>query len=192
MDDTRHSISSLLAAAAERAVPVVRGVDERQLGGATPCSGYTVGELLNHFFDVVVNFAALGRKKPSAFAARPDYLGTGDWRERFADEVDLLVAAWGAPGAEEGTTGAMHQSARTVGCMALLDLTVHAWDLARATGQAYAADPAGVATLAGIIDELAPAARDAGMFDEPVRTAPDAAPFERLLAATGRDPYWGG
>ncbi|WP_030209640.1 TIGR03086 family metal-binding protein [Streptomyces sp. NRRL S-87] len=190
MDDKQHSISSLLAAAAARAVPVVRGVDERQLGGPTPCSGYSVRELLDHFFDVVVNFTRLGGKKPSAFAEKPDYLGTSDWRERFADEVDRLVSAWGAPGAEEGTTGAMHQPARTVGCMALLDLTVHAWDLARATGQEYVPDPAGVATLAAVIDELAPAARDAGMFDEPVHTAADPSPFEELLAATGRDPYW--
>ncbi|MFI8102160.1 TIGR03086 family metal-binding protein [Streptomyces sp. NPDC086023] len=190
MSDNRHSIGSLLGAAAARAVPVVRGVDERQLGGATPCSGYDVGELLNHFFDVVVNFTELARKRPSAFAEKPDYLGTGDWRERFADEADRLVAAWSAPGAEDGTTGHANQPARVVGRMVLLDMTVHAWDLARATGQEFSPDPDAVDELAGVIGDMAPAARDAGMFDEPVEPLPEDDRFERLLAATGRDPHW--
>ncbi|MFG2982164.1 TIGR03086 family metal-binding protein [Streptomyces sp. NPDC048258] len=185
-----NSISSLLGAAAARAVPVVRAVREEQLGDPTPCAGYDVRELADHLFDVVVNFTRLARKQPSRFEEEPHYVGTGDWRGLFVEEVDRLVAAWGEPGAEEGTTGGMHQPARTVGTMVLLDMTVHVWDLARATGQDFTPDPAGVEVLSGVIGDLAPAARDAGMFDEPKQVATDASRFEELLAATGRDPGW--
>ncbi|WP_348772298.1 hypothetical protein [Streptomyces sp. SS52] len=68
---------------------------------------------------------------------RPDT----DWRAAFAREADALVAAWAAPGAEEGTTGQMEMPARTVAHMALLDLTVHAWDLAVATVQSSRRTP---------------------------------------------------
>ncbi|MBT2408069.1 MULTISPECIES: TIGR03086 family metal-binding protein [unclassified Streptomyces] len=188
MDDS--SINSLLGAAVSRAVPVVKAVREEQLGDPTPCSGYGVGELLDHLFDIVVNFTRLAQKKPSAFEEAPDYLTTDDWRERFAGAAGRLVAAWGEPGAEEGTTGGMHQPARMVGTMVLLDMTVHVWDLARATGQDFTPDPAGVEVLSGVIGDLAPAARDAGMFDEPKQVAADASRFEAVLAATGRDPGW--
>jgi uncharacterized protein (TIGR03086 family) len=103
------------------------------------------------------------------------------------------VAAWSAPGAEEGTTGGMNMPARLVGSMALLDLTVHVWDLARATGQEYpGADEAVAAELSGAVDELAPTARKMGVFGEPVPVAEGASVFERLLGRTGRDPYWNG
>ncbi|MEU9305118.1 TIGR03086 family metal-binding protein [Streptomyces sp. NPDC048269] len=188
--DNSSSISSLLGAAAARAVPAVRAVREEQLGDPTPCARYDVRKLTDHLFDVVVNFTRLARKQPSRFQEDPHHVGTGDWRGLFAEEAGRLAAAWGEPGAEEGTTGGMHQPARTVGTLVLLDMTVHVWDLARATGQEFTPDPAGVEVLAGVIGDLAPAARDAGMFDEPKRVATDASPFEALLAATGRDPGW--
>lgn len=188
MDDS--SIGSLLGAAAARAVPVVRAVREEQLGDPTPCAAFDVRELTGHLLDVVVNFTRLARKESSAFDKDADYLSRGDWRDLFADGAARLVAAWSEPGAEEGTTGGMNQPARFVGTIALMDLTVHAWDLARATHQDYAADPAGVEVLAAAIEDLAPAARDAGIFDAPKQVPADASPFEALLAATGRDPGW--
>ena len=40
------------------------------------------------------------------------------------------------------------------------------------------------------VAELAPTAREMGMFGVPVEPAEGASAFERLLARTGRDPYW--
>lgn len=72
--------------------------------------------------------------------------------------------------------------------MVLLDLTVHAWDLARATGRSFEPDPAVVAGLAEEVERMAPMARQAGVFGEAVEPPADATAFERLLATTGRDP----
>ncbi|MCX5269323.1 TIGR03086 family metal-binding protein [Streptomyces sp. NBC_00199] len=185
-------IGELLGRARERAEPVLRGVPDAALAGPTPCAEYDVKALVNHVFQVVVQFQRLAAKEESEFGEAPDRVGAGpDWRERLAAETDLLVAAWSAPGAEEGTTGAMDMPARLVGSMALLDLTVHVWDLARATGQDFPeADEAVVAELAGAVAVLEPTARRMGVFGEAVAAAEDASPFERLLARTGRDPHW--
>ncbi|MFF3940648.1 TIGR03086 family metal-binding protein [Streptomyces phaeofaciens] len=191
---TTYGIGELLGRARERAVPVVRGIADGALAAPTPCAEYDVKDLVNHVFQVVVQFQRLAVKEASDFTETPDVV-TGDpgWRERLVEETGRLVAAWSAPGAEEGTTGAWDMPARLVGSMALLDLTVHVWDLARATGQEYgAADEAGVAELAGAVAVLEPTARKMGVFGEAVAAPEDASAFERLLARTGRDPRWKG
>ncbi|WP_055565492.1 TIGR03086 family metal-binding protein [Streptomyces atriruber] len=190
-------ISELLALAAERAAPVVRALPDDRLGDPTPCADYDVRALVNHLFHVVVQFQELAAKRNSDFSETPDHLANSgdDWRERLLGEVDELVLAWGEPGADEGTTGAMDMPAETVGCMVLLDLTVHAWDLARATGQEYrqgeGEGDAVVERLTAAVAGMAPMARKMGVFGEavPVDEA-RATAFERLLAETGRDPYW--
>ncbi|MGA5201191.1 MULTISPECIES: TIGR03086 family metal-binding protein [Streptomyces] len=187
-----YGIGELLDLARERAVPVVRGIPDAALAAATPCAEYDVRALVDHLFQVVVQFQRLAAKEASDFGGTVGVVAEDPgWRERFAREADRLVAAWSAPGAEEGTTGGMSMPARLVGAMVLLDLTVHVWDLARATGQDFpGADEAVVAELAGAVDELAPTARKMGVFGEPVPEGEDASAFERLLARTGRDPQW--
>lgn len=183
------TISELLDAAAERAVPVVRGIADDRLADPTPCVEYDVRSLADHLIQVVINFQKLAAKQDSDFASEPHYM-EGDWRGRFADETAALVAAWAAPGAEDGTTGSMGFPARTVGNMALGDLTVHAWDLARATGQEFTPDPAVVDEIGPALAQMAPMARQGGVFGEPVEVGDDASPFDRVLALTGRDPHW--
>ncbi|MFD6279908.1 TIGR03086 family metal-binding protein [Streptomyces sp. NPDC060209] len=183
------TISELLEGAATQAVPVVRGIDDAQLAVGTPCSEYDVRALLNHLFLVIGNFQALAVKGSTDFS-RTDDVVTGDWRGRFDDETALLVKAWAEPGAEEGAPGSMGIPARTVGLMVLGDLTVHAWDLARATGQDFEPDPAVVAELEPGLAAMAPQAREMKVFGEPFPAPPGATAFERVLAVTGRDPGW--
>lgn len=161
-----QKISELLDVAAARALPVVRGIDDGRLGDPTPCETYDVRALLNHLFLVVVNFQALAAREEADFAREPDFL-TGDWRGRFGAETDRLVRAWNVPGAEEGTTGGMGLPARTVGLMVLGDLTVHAWDLARAADAEFVPDPGVVDELGPGLAAMAPQAREAKVFGEP-------------------------
>ncbi|QHY97417.1 hypothetical protein SSPS47_20125 [Streptomyces sp. S4.7] len=186
MDD---KISTLLEAAAADALPVLRGVRDDQLTLPTPCAEYDVHGLLDHLFQVITNFQALAGKGESDFGTPPERLAD-DRRERFAAEIDRLIGAWAAPGAEDGLTGAMNMPARTVGAMALGDLTVHSWDLARATGQPYEPDAAVVRMLGVEFTALAPTARSMNVFGEPFPVDGEATPFESLLAETGRDPGW--
>ncbi|WP_327296005.1 MULTISPECIES: TIGR03086 family metal-binding protein [unclassified Streptomyces] len=183
------AISDLLAAAAARALTVVRGIGDAQLADRTPCAEYDVHALVNHLIHVLVNFQALAARKDVDFSSEPEYV-VGDWRRRFGEETAALVTAWAAPGAEDGTAGAMNLPARTVGHMVLGDLTVHAWDLARATGQDFVPEPAVVDELSPALADMAPMARAGGVFGEPVQVAAGASAFDRVLALTGRDPHW--
>ncbi|WP_329156565.1 TIGR03086 family metal-binding protein [Streptomyces anulatus] len=184
-----QTIGELLEAAADRALPVVRGIDDGQLGGGTPCAEYDVRALVNHLFQVVVNFQALAAREEVDFGQVPEFVA-GDWRGRFGDETARLVEAWSVPGVEEGTTGRMELPARTVGLMVLGDLTVHAWDLARATGADFVPEERVLDELGPGLAAMAPQAREMKMFGEPFPVGEGASAFERLLAVTGRDPGW--
>ncbi|MFC7760727.1 TIGR03086 family metal-binding protein [Catellatospora bangladeshensis] len=130
------TISNLLRASADRAAPVLAAIRDEQLGAPTPCAEYGVGDLINHLFQVVDNFEGLARKEPTDWSGTPDVLGT-DWRVRFAAETDALVAAWTPESALEGVSVNMGLPQLTIGRMVLLDLVLHPWDLAVATGQEF-------------------------------------------------------
>jgi len=182
--------SELLAVAAPRTVAVVRGISDDQLDLPTPCPEYTVRGLLNHLFDVVVNFQELARRGEVDWSGKTDHVTEG-WRDRFAAETVRLIEAWSDPAALAGVSPGMGLPQETVGDMALADLTVHGWDLARATGQpGVPAEPAVLAALHGFMDRMGETGQRMGAFGEPVPIAPDAAELDRLLGRTGRDPAW--
>jgi uncharacterized protein (TIGR03086 family) len=178
-------ISELLAAAAERTVPVVHGIDDNQLSDPTPCAEFQVRDLVNHLFQVVVNFQALATKQDADFDAKPDFLA-GDWRNRFADETRKLVDAWSDPAAIEGTSPRMGLPQAAVANLVLVDLTVHGWDLSQGTGQDYTPSPAVVAAVTPFTEQMAPLGRERGAFAEMTEFPPDADEFIRLLSLTGR------
>jgi uncharacterized protein (TIGR03086 family) len=184
-----ETISDLLDEAARRAVPVVAGIPDEALTAPTPCAEYRVRDLLDHLFHVVVGFQELAEKREADFSSTPEYV-RGDWRDRFPRETRALVRAWSRPEAEEGTAGAMGLPARTLGAMVLLDLTVHPWDLARATGGDFEPCESALTELEALAEQMGPTARSVGAFAEPVPVAPDAGRFARLLGALGRDPQW--
>lgn len=182
-------ITRLLAAAGTRALPVVDGITDDRFAEPTPCADYTVADLANHLYQVVVNFQVLAAKGDVDWTVPADYLH-GDWRKQFAAEVDNLIAAWAAPDSEEGVSPGWGIPSRTVGHMALLDLTLHAWDLARATGQSYEPAPEAVAEIAAFIDAMAPMARENKVFGPEFPVPADAPAFVRILGAAGRNPDW--
>ncbi|MCM0676967.1 TIGR03086 family metal-binding protein [Micromonospora phytophila] len=179
--------SELLAAAALRTVAVVRAIADDQLDLPTPCRDYAVRDLLNHLFQVVVNFQALAAKRAVEWTDKPDHLADG-WRDRFETETRWLVDAWSDPSSLQGVSAGMGLPQETVGGMALLDLTVHGWDLATATGQPYQPAPGVTAALHGLVERLGPQARKMGVFADPVPASPELSELERLIALTGRDP----
>ncbi|MDG4803537.1 TIGR03086 family metal-binding protein [Micromonospora sp. WMMD980] len=125
------------ATSAMASVPTGSGAGLQPVSGAsdrpTPCPEYPVRDLLNHLFEVAVNFQAMARREEVDWSGGVDHLTDG-WRDRFATETQRLVEAWSDPDALEGVSPGMGLPQETVGLMALIDLTVHGWDLARATG----------------------------------------------------------
>ncbi|MGH3655911.1 MAG: TIGR03086 family metal-binding protein [Micromonosporaceae bacterium] len=184
-----ETIPDLMRSTTAAAVPVVRGITDDQLDNPTPCAEYDIRALLNHLFDGVVTFQARARKESTEMSPTKDYL-TGDWRTAFEAEVGTLVKEWSQPGALEGTSGPMNMPQQVLAQMAIGDLAVHGWDLARATGQQHEVESATAETLLAGLMEMAPMAREAGAFGEAVEVPEDAPVFTRLLGVTGRDPSW--
>jgi uncharacterized protein (TIGR03086 family) len=182
-------ISSLIESAGPTVIGAVRGVRDEQLGGPTPCAEFAVRDLLNHLLQVAVNFQALAHRKDVDWAPGPDRL-TGDWRAAFASDVQQLRADWSDPAALEGVSPGMGLPQRTLGLMLVVDLVVHGWDLAAATGQPYDVPAELRAATAEFLEQMAETGRQMGAFG-PAATAPDdAGELERLLAVTGRNPRW--
>ncbi|NMO57103.1 TIGR03086 family protein [Actinoplanes sp. TBRC 11911] len=178
-------ISTLLTAAAARTVPVIRGIRDDQLGHPTPCEDFRVRELFNHLYQNVGNFTELAARKEPDSTTTPDEI-TGDWRTRFAEQTERLVEAWSDPAALEGTSPASGMPQEMVGGLALLELTVHGWDVARATGQRYTPDPAAVALLIPLFEQVGQVGRDLGLYGEVIEVGAEAGDFARLLGLTGR------
>ncbi|GID31873.1 TIGR03086 family metal-binding protein [Paractinoplanes brasiliensis] len=179
-------ISTLMAAAAERTVPVVRGVRDEQLDDATPCAEFRVRDLLNHLFQVVVVFQGAARREPLDMSNTPDSIAEG-WRDRFADETERMIAAWSDPDALEGVSAGAGLPQAMVGNLALADLTIHGWDLATATAQPYTPHDGAVEALLPFMEQMAPTGRKLGAFkNEVVEAPPGAGEFEQLLALSGR------
>jgi uncharacterized protein (TIGR03086 family) len=180
-------MDTLLKAASDAALPVVRGIDAQALHLPTPCAEYTVQQLMNHLFQVVVNFQNLAAKQAADFTVTPDYLH-GDWQDKFELETARLVDAWAQPSAMQGVSPGMGLPQEVVAQMALLDLTVHPWDLAKATGQQFTPAPGAVEVLDAFVDRMGDTARQMNMFGQPCHVPDEASPMEKLIARTGRDP----
>ncbi|MFI6095224.1 TIGR03086 family metal-binding protein [Lentzea sp. NPDC051213] len=178
-------LSVLLDRARDHALPVIENIADDDLTRPTPCSDYDVRALLDHLLHVVVEFQKLAAKQDADFSHTPSY---PDWRAQYPGETAKLVEAWAQPGADEGIAGSMKMPATVVGGLVLLDLTVHAWDLAQATGQSFEPDPEVFTEVSNLVTQMGPMAIEMNVFKEPVEAPQDASAFEELLAATGRDP----
>jgi uncharacterized protein (TIGR03086 family) len=117
------------------------------------------------------------------------------WRLVLPRRLRALVEAWRRPTAWQGTAdaGGVTMPAEVMGLVALDELVLHGWDLARATGQDFRCDPvSAAAVLAFTAESAAPeaaASRD-GLFGPPVPVPPDAPVLDRALGFAGRDPAW--
>lgn len=70
-----------------------------------------------------------------------------------------------------------------------LDLLIHTWDLARATGQDDTLDPGLVEALSAMfVPDIPDRGRQIGAIGPAVQVGDDASPQDRLLAAMGRHP----
>lgn len=152
----------------------------------TPCADFDVHRLSEHLLGILVMSGYAAEKEPLP-ADAPKALTEPPW-VAFPPLVDRLVAAWAEPRAWEGQTtfGTDTFPAPFAGMITVMELTVHGWDLATATGQPFTADDDVVATATTVAGQITEGTRAGGAFGPEVEAAPDATPLERLLALTGR------
>lgn len=174
---------------------LVRGVDGARLGDPTPCPDYPVAAMLDHLMALTAAFTAAAGKRPvtgeesAPGTSTADHLHP-DWRELLPQRLAGLAEAWRDPAAWQGTSeaGGITMPSPVTAVVALDEVVLHGWDLARATGQAFSVDDAHAQTVLEFTEQVA--ADPSGLFGPPVRLAADAPAFERALGFAGRDPGW--
>ena len=188
-----------LAPAARRMAGLLANVHDSQLTAPTPCADYTLGTLLDHVDALTKAFVRVAQKDFPEGRTRPPAPDASrlppDWRDRIPEQLDALAAAWRAPSAWEGMTwaGGVDLPGEVAGSVALDELVVHGWDIARATGQPYTAGKDEVATCLAFVGPTAEQSGGEGvegLFGPAVDVPADAPPLDRLIAMTGRDPSW--
>ncbi|MEU2064445.1 TIGR03086 family metal-binding protein [Streptomyces sp. NPDC013455] len=172
-------------------------VTDEQLTAVTPCPDYAVRNLLGHLLGLSEAFLDAARKDlgprtdTSPSATVPD-IGPG-WRERLPEALEELAGAWRDPAAWTGDTraGGVDLPGAVAGAVVAEELVIHGWDLARATGQEYAPDPAALDSALGF---LLSATDDpdggTGLFGPVVPVPRDAPPLDRAVGLSGRNPGW--
>ena len=181
-----------LEPAARRLAALLDGTPDSALSAPTPADGGPHPGLLDHLMGLTEAFRAAAAKVPQHAApnASADDLDP-DWRSALPKRLDALVAAWRDPAAAEGTAtaGGVEMPAPQMAVVALDELVLHGWDLAKATGQPYEPDAADVAAIRGFVEQFGPEGTP-GLFGPAVAVPDDAPPFDRALGRSGRDPGW--
>jgi uncharacterized protein (TIGR03086 family) len=178
---------------------LLMGVTDHDLLDPTPCPGWLLGDLLDHIVGFTYAFTQAARKMsdaagtdgpppvPSAANLPPH------WRSRLPVLLEELSAAWRDPAAWTGTAraGGVTMPATAMGTVAMNELVMHGWDLAKATDQEYAADPR---ILEVLIEMLSQGPREGtpGLFGPVAELTGEFEPslLEQALALAGRDPDW--
>jgi uncharacterized protein (TIGR03086 family) len=185
-----------LAPAARAVARLLDAIGDEQLGAPTPCPDYSVRELLAHIDGLSLAFRDAARKDfgPTTGTDPGSSLPVLDekWRTVLPQRLDELAEAWRQPSAWDGMTqaGGVDLPGQVAGRVALNELVIHGWDLARATGQEY--DP-GEASAAVSYEMVQPSDDDSlrdSIFGPPVAVPDDAPLLDRAVGMSGRRPDW--
>lgn len=170
---------------------IVARVRPEHITSPTPCPDWDVRLLLNHIIGgnhMFAEIAAGGRvdaKGEMQDHTRPDP-GTN-----YMESAEAVLAAWSGPGAMDRECHLPFGDIPAPAAVSIhfVDIVVHGWDLARATGQDTSIDPdlagAALAISRGLVS---PELRKLGAFGPEVPVSVADPVHERLVAFTGRRP----
>jgi uncharacterized protein (TIGR03086 family) len=159
------------------------GVRPDQLATQTPCPDWSVRELVGHVIKGNLMFTRLlsGAEPPAVDAA-------GDPAAAISGSTKALREAASAEGVL-GKTFNTPMGERTGGrlmAIRVLELSVHGWDLAQATGQRFELPEPIVETCFAVLRATLPEDRNGLPYGPEQQAAPEAGPTQRLVAFAGR------
>lgn len=175
---------------AERQVAAVR---PDEMTGPTPCTEYDVRALLGHVVMVLHMLAHAGKGGDALDAPNVvDGVADDGWADAFARGRSEVEQVW----ADDEKLDSLVRLpwAQLPGRIAIEaythELTVHSWDIARATGRLADLDPdLGARALEGFSQFAPPETRsEQGPFGPIVPVSDDADVYTRLAAFLGRRP----
>jgi uncharacterized protein (TIGR03086 family) len=192
----KRNLHTEMAAAAAQAARVIAGAPDAAaaLDVATPCPDWDLRTLLNHTI-LWTSYSAERRAHGESVAEElmsRDFTAGADYQADYAAQIGKAVQAWSNPKAWEGDIGVMGDAtpAADVAAMLIMEMVLHSWDVAQATGQEYVCDDAVAAVLLETVQAQGEMFRKYQGFAGIVAVPDDAPVFDRALALAGRDPQW--
>ncbi len=152
----------------------------------TPCEDWVARDVVRHLAEWVPAFFAgtWGLTPPAIPSADADPVATWDalnsWCQSSLDDAELAKETRDAPMGNMSFEDAFAM-------IALSDVVIHTWDLARAVGLDETLDPDEVQTLLAGMSQLPDEARG-DFFGPKVELGDDADDQSRMLAYSGRRP----
>jgi uncharacterized protein (TIGR03086 family) len=169
----------------DRFAALVAGVPAESWGNATPCEDWTVRQLVAHVVETPGTFFGMvGRPFELTVSVDDDPVAAFDQSRRQvqAELDDPERAATPLDGFFGPST-----FASAVDRFASMDLVIHGWDLARATGQPEVIDPAEVERLAEEVVGFGDMLHSPGVCGPEIPVGDDVDAQTKLLAVVGRD-----
>ncbi|WP_030295623.1 TIGR03086 family metal-binding protein [Streptomyces katrae] len=182
-----------LAAAVELAGRTLAAVRPDQYDAPTPCDEFDVRRLSSHLVAVVRRIAVIGRgEDPFSVPSFADDLADGAWAAAWEPGARAVAEVWADP-ALLGRQLRLPMGVLPGAAAAAVythELTVHTWDLARATGQHPEWDTALIERVIAVVRNALPAGTRGGRipFAEVVAVDAGAPAIDRLVAWAGRRP----
>lgn len=179
-----------LRTATRLAAPIIACTEPEQYGLSTPCSEWDARTLINHMTMSLTMFRDLARTgavDPAIFTT--DLIGD-DPTTAFVTVADEAVAAWEQRGLDGNVTLPFGEFPAVVALqLPAMDMVVHSWDLATATGQDITWNDELVAATHEFVQAAFAAPEMRGNdFGPAVEVPADAAPIDRLVGFLGRRP----
>ena len=169
---------------------VVAGISADQLDLATPDADWDVRQLLNHLVggNLWAAELAAGRTIDQVGERLSGDIIGADPTGAYEQSAAAAAAAFDAPGAMDApcavsygpVPGSVYAGHR------FLDVLIHGWDLADATGQDTTLDPELVDACTQLLEPQVEAFRAAGAIGPAIPAAPGASAQTKLLAMLGR------
>ncbi len=183
-----------LGPAADQMAAIVLNIGDEQLAEPTPCDRVSVADMLTHVHGLSIAFRDAAAKISGPTTSTPASANGAelprDWRYSIRARLAELAEAWRAPEAWQGETmaGGLTMPGEVTGLVVNNELVLHAWDLAKATGQPTDLAPevaeAALPSIQAIYGDLP---RTPGGSFAPAQPAPEgASPADRLAAYLGR------
>jgi len=165
---------------------VVDGVEPGRWEVPTPCSEWDAGALVEHVigFHEFLLLRPVGRQ-----ADRPRRGPAARWRATDVTIQQLLASPALLDGAVDYFDGATRRPRELLRALTL-DVLVHTWDLARATGGPDRLDPELCDWAWRDARRTAPARQASPLYAAPVPVPDEREPQTHLLGLLGRDPSW--
>ena len=158
----------------------LRRLTEDDLTRPTPCTEYTVGDVGQHLVRSMVLLASVAGEQIDTPAA-----GTLD--TTVAATAEAALAAWRHRGLDGSVAvGRSVLPASLAVEIIPLELLVHGWDIAVATGQDIDVSPEVASYVLDRARELITQDKRGRSFAAEVPAGPDATVLQRLIAFTGR------